>query len=135
MREIRLLRLTRRRLETEPGHGLRHRTGPDPDRQQRLPVLRAPRQPPTLPPRIQSELALLGVTVAESTVAKYMSRQRKSPSPTWRTFLEHHLSEIVAIDFFVVATVSFRLLYGFIVLRGTQLIWATAGFTVLMAIA
>ena len=68
-------------------------------------------------PRIQSELALLGLAVAESTVAKYMSRQRKSPSPTWRTFLENHVPDIVAIDFFVVATVSFRLLYGFLVLR------------------
>ena len=39
-------------------------------------------------PRIQSELALLGITVAESTVAKYMSRVPKPPSQTWRTFLE-----------------------------------------------
>jgi transposase InsO family protein len=68
-------------------------------------------------PRIQSELALLGHNVAESTVAKYMGRRRKPPSQTWRTFLENHVSDIVAVDFFVVATVSFRLLYCFIVLR------------------
>jgi transposase InsO family protein len=68
-------------------------------------------------PRIQSELALLGHTVAESTVAKYMSRARKPPSQTWRTFLENHVPDIVAVDFFVVATVSFRLLYCFLVLR------------------
>ena len=68
-------------------------------------------------PRIQSELALLGYTVAESTVASYMGRRRKPPSPTWRTFLENHVSDIAAIDFFVVATVSFRLLYCFLVLR------------------
>ena len=37
-------------------------------------------------PRIQSELALLGRTVADSTVAKYMLRLRKEPSQTWRTF-------------------------------------------------
>jgi len=68
-------------------------------------------------PRILSELALLGHTVAESTVAKYMERGRKPPSQTWRTFLDNHLPDIAAIDFFVVATVSFRLLYCFIVLR------------------
>ena len=67
--------------------------------------------------RIQSELALLGYTVAESTVASYMGRRCKPPSPTWRTFLENHVPDIVAIDFFVVATVRFRLLYCFLVLR------------------
>jgi transposase InsO family protein len=68
-------------------------------------------------PRIQSDLALLGLTVAESTVAKYMGRRRKPPSQTWRTFLDNHVPDIVALAFFVVATVSFRLLYCFIVLR------------------
>ncbi len=68
-------------------------------------------------PRIQSELALLGYTIAESTVAKHMKRQRKPPSQTWRTFLENHAPDIVAVDFVVVATVSFRLLYCFLVLR------------------
>lgn len=68
-------------------------------------------------PRIQSELALIGFTVDESTVAKYMIRHRKPPSQTWRTFLENHGEAIVAIDFFVVPTVRFQLLYCFIVLR------------------
>jgi putative transposase len=68
-------------------------------------------------PRIQPELALLGDKAAESTVASCMGRRRKPPSPTWRTFLENHVCNIAAIDFFVVATVSFRLLYCFIVLR------------------
>jgi len=68
-------------------------------------------------PRIQSELALLGLMVAESTVAKYMGRARKPPSQTWRTFLENHVGDIAAIDFFVVATATFRLLYCFLVLR------------------
>ena len=35
-------------------------------------------------PRIQSELALLGHNVAESTAAKYMVRRRKPPFQTWR---------------------------------------------------
>jgi len=68
-------------------------------------------------PRIQSELALLGYTVDQSTVVKYMCRHRKPPSPTWRTFLENHVPDIVAIDFFVVPTVRFCLLYCLVVLR------------------
>jgi len=44
-------------------------------------------------------------------------RPRPSPSRTWRAFLEAHLREIVAIDFFVVPTLTFRLLFAFIVLR------------------
>ncbi len=91
---------------------------PKTDAEVRELIRRMARENPTWgAPRIQSELALLGHTVAESTVAKYMSRQRKSPSPTWRTFLENHVPDIVAIDFFVVATVSFHLLYCFLVLR------------------
>ena len=65
-------------------------------------------------PRIHSELQLFGYTVAESTVAEYMCRHRKPPSQTWRTFLENHVSDIAAIDFFVVPTVRFQLLYCFI---------------------
>ena len=68
-------------------------------------------------PRIQSELALLGIAIDETTVAKYMVRQRKPPSQTWRTVRENHVSDIAAIDFFVVPTVRFQLLYCFIVLR------------------
>ena len=68
-------------------------------------------------PRIQSELALLGYTVDQSTVVTYMCRHRKPPSQTWRTFLENHVGDIAAIDFFVMATVRFRLLYCFVVLR------------------
>jgi transposase InsO family protein len=81
-------------------------------------IRRMARENPTWgAPRIQSELALLGHTVVDSTVAKYMERGRKPASQTWRTFLENHVPDIVAINFFVVATVSFRLLYCFLVLR------------------
>jgi transposase InsO family protein len=68
-------------------------------------------------PRIQSELALLGHNVAESTVAKYMVRQPKPPSQNWRTFLKNHVGQIAAIDFFTVPTVTFRVLYVFLVLQ------------------
>ena len=68
-------------------------------------------------PRIQSELKLLGFEIADSTVAKYMIRQKKPPSQTWRSFLKNHVKQIAAVDFFTVPTVRFQILYCFIVLR------------------
>ncbi|MEE9533594.1 MAG: integrase, partial [Acidimicrobiia bacterium] len=68
-------------------------------------------------PRIQSELALLGYQVAESTVAKYSPRHRKPPSQTCRTFLENHGGDIAGSDFCAVHTVTFRVLFCFVVLR------------------
>jgi transposase InsO family protein len=67
--------------------------------------------------RIVSELTLLGYDAAEATVAKYMIRPRKPPSQTWRTFLDNHVPDIAACDFFTVPTVTFRVLDVFIVLR------------------
>ena len=67
-------------------------------------------------PRIQSELALLGHSVAESTVTKYMVRHPRPPSQTWRTFLSNHMSVTAACDFFVVPTLTFKALYCFVVL-------------------
>ena len=67
-------------------------------------------------PRIQSELALLGHAVAESTVSKYMIRQRKPPSQTWRTFLDNHMDCLASVDSFTVPTATFRVLYCFVVL-------------------
>jgi putative transposase len=67
-------------------------------------------------PRIHGELLKLGIEVSQSTVAKYMARQRKPPSQTWRTFLNNHVRQLVSTDFFVVPTVTFRVLYVFIVL-------------------
>jgi len=68
-------------------------------------------------PRVQAELRLLGYEVAESPVAKYMRPRPKLPSQTWRTFLRNHVGSLASIDFFVVPTVTFQLLYGFVVLR------------------
>jgi putative transposase len=67
--------------------------------------------------RIQAELAHLGYNVAERTVAMYMRRTPRRPSPTWRTFLAVHAREIVAVDFFLVPTLTFRLFFVFVVLR------------------
>ncbi|MCP4006905.1 MAG: transposase family protein [bacterium] len=68
-------------------------------------------------PRIRDELALLGHMVAESTVAKYMvKRPRAGDGQSWRTFLDNHMADTAACDFFVVPTLTFKLLYGFVVL-------------------
>jgi putative transposase len=67
-------------------------------------------------PRIHGELLKLGIEVAQSTVAKYLRRARKPPSQTWRTFLANHLEQMASIDFFVVPTATFRVLFVFVVL-------------------
>ena len=67
-------------------------------------------------PRIVGELAKIGIDLPRSTVAKYMTRRRLPPSPTWRAFLKNHVREIVATDFFVVPTVRNQVLFVFLVL-------------------
>ena len=67
-------------------------------------------------PRIHGELLKLGIEVSQATVAKYMVRRRGAPSSTWRSFLRNHAEGIAAIDMFVVASASFRLLYVTIIL-------------------
>jgi transposase InsO family protein len=67
-------------------------------------------------PRIHGELLKLGIEISQATVAKYMMRRRGTPSPTWRSFLLNQAQGIAAIDMFVVACASFRLLYVMIIL-------------------
>jgi putative transposase len=67
-------------------------------------------------PRIRSELRMLGIDVAKSTVERYMVKRPKPASPTWRAFLANHVPCLVSIDFFVVPTVRNRVLYVFVVL-------------------
>jgi putative transposase len=45
-----------------------------------------------------------------------MVRGRKLPSPSWRAFLDNHVKDLVAIDFFTVPTATFGVLFGFMVL-------------------
>ena len=67
--------------------------------------------------RIHGELLKLGITVAQRTVSKYIVRQpRLSSRQTWTTFLRNHLGEMVSVDFLVVPTLNFRVLYVFVVL-------------------
>jgi transposase InsO family protein len=67
-------------------------------------------------PRIHGELLKLGIEVSQATIAKYMLRRRGTPSQNWRSFLRNHAQGIAAIDMFVVASASFRLLYVMIIL-------------------
>ena len=67
-------------------------------------------------PRILGELRKLGIPVAKSTVEKYRMRPRQPSSPSWRAFLKTHISESVALDFFTVPTVGFKVLVLLIVL-------------------
>lgn len=68
-------------------------------------------------PRIQAELERLGYHLAKSTVERYMIRRTGPPSGTWRAFLRNHASEILACDFFLVPTASFKTLIGFVVME------------------
>jgi transposase InsO family protein len=67
-------------------------------------------------PRIVGELRKLGIDVAKSTVEKYRVRFRKPPSSTWKVFLNNHVKDLVSIDFFVVPTVRFKVLFVLVVL-------------------
>ena len=69
-------------------------------------------------PRIHGELLKLGIEVAQSTVAKYMAKRRRPGSgQTWQTFLRNHVAGIGAMDFLVVPTINFRLLFVLVILR------------------
>jgi hypothetical protein len=66
-------------------------------------------------PRIHGELLKLGIKISERTVARLMPKKRKPPSQTWRTFLDNHVKDLVSIDFLVVLTATFRILFVLIV--------------------
>jgi transposase InsO family protein len=79
-------------------------------------------------PRIHGELLKLGINIGQTSVAKYMARSRRSPSQGWRTFLRNHADGIAAMDLFVVPTISFRLLFGLLILRHDRrrMLWTSA---------
>lgn len=67
-------------------------------------------------PRIHGELLKLGIDVCQSTVAKYMAKLPRSGGQTWKTFLKNHKDGIASLDFLVVPTISFKLLYCLVIL-------------------
>jgi transposase InsO family protein len=54
-----------------------------------------------------------------------MVKRRGSPGQGWRTFLRNHAPDIAAMDLFVVRTIGFKLLYGFVIVRlhRRDLVW------------
>jgi transposase InsO family protein len=76
-------------------------------------------------PRIHGELLKLGIDVGQTTVAKYMVKRRQPPSQGWKTFLRNLVGGIASMDLFAVPTISFRLLYGFLILQHSlrELLW------------
>ena len=69
-------------------------------------------------PRIHGELLRLGFEISERTISKLMPKRPPSErlSQSWRTFLNNH-DHKCSIDFFVVPTATFKILFVFIVLR------------------
>jgi hypothetical protein len=67
-------------------------------------------------PRIHGDLLKLGIAVSQATVTRYMLHRAGAPSPRWRSFLRNHVDGIAAIDIFVMASASFRLLYVMVIL-------------------
>ena len=65
---------------------------------------------------MHGELLKLGIDIGETSVSKYIVRSRKPPSQTWKTCLENHVRSMVSVEFFVVPTIRFQILYVFLVL-------------------
>ena len=86
----------------------RRNPGPDPSDESRHPLWGAP--------RIHGELLKLGIDVSQATVGRQLPRRPKAPSPTWRSLLRNQMTAIAAVDMFMVATMTFKLLNAVIVL-------------------
>jgi putative transposase len=71
--------------------------------------------------RIANELLLkLGLRISPRTVRKYMPKPvpgRPRGDQRWATFLRNHAKAIIACDFLVAVTASFRLVYVFVVIH------------------
>ena len=75
--------------------------------------------------RIANELLLkLGIRVSPRTVGKYITKRppgQPRGDQRWSTFLKNHAKAILACDFFVAVTATFRMLYVFVVIEhGTR---------------
>jgi len=73
--------------------------------------------------RIHAELEKLGICVGLATVSRYLPKRPPDPEQRlrWRTFLRNHREAIGAMDFMVVPTVRFELLYvWFLIEHGSR---------------
>jgi hypothetical protein len=74
--------------------------------------------------RIANELLVkLGLRVSPRTIRKYLPESPGAPGgdrcrdQRWSTFLKNHAAAIIACDFFVVASASFRIFYVLVVME------------------
>src|SRR5271155_5884856 len=91
---------------------------------QRLIRKMARENPPWGEERIANELLLkLGLRVSPRTIRRYLPKLPTAPvgkprgDQRWSTFLKNHAEAIIACDFCIVATVTFRILYVFVVME------------------
>lgn len=71
-------------------------------------------------PKIHGEMLKLGFKVSEGTVARYLQHLRPrtgKPDQRWKAFLANHREVIGAFDFFTVTTLTFKLLYCFLIIE------------------
>jgi len=101
----------------------------DPDGHAKLDPRAQPGQSALGRSRIHGELPKLGIDVAPSTVAKDMVKGRGSPSQSWSTFLRNRAPGVAAMDLFVVPTATFKLLFGFLILRHDRRQWLHVAVT------
>ena len=68
--------------------------------------------------KVRAELAKLGISVSLATVSRYLPRRDpdRDQRQRWKTFLRNHKNGIAAMDFLVVPTARFRLLYAWFVI-------------------
>ena len=74
------------------------------------------------PEKIHEQLVNLGISdaPAPNTIAKYIPKSPKTPNGkqilSWKTFLHNHRKNIWAMDFFVVPTLYFKMLYVLVII-------------------
>ncbi len=68
--------------------------------------------------KVQAELVKLGFSVSLATVSRYLPKRNPDHDQRqrWKTFLRNHKHGIAAMDFIVVPTVRFRLMYVWFVI-------------------
>jgi hypothetical protein len=68
--------------------------------------------------KVRAELAKLGISLGLATVSRYLPKRKPDHDQRqrWRTFLRNHRHGIAAMDFLVVPTARFRLLYAWFVI-------------------
>src|SRR5262252_5192279 len=71
--------------------------------------------------RIANELLLkIGIQISPRTVRRYMPKgpkRPKIPSQRWMTFVHNHAQAIIAADFFIVVTATFRVVYVLLIME------------------